>query len=69
MAVDELKSRKAELLRCVPELAEAAPKELVRISRLFEEITVGKGKVLTRELRERVLAAGTTPSPGGTDGA
>jgi fatty-acyl-CoA synthase len=29
----------------------------------------GSGKVLTRELRERVLATGSTTSPGGSDGA
>lgn len=43
------KARKAELLRCLPELAGAPKKELVRMSRLFDEIEYPAGAVLMSE--------------------
>jgi CRP-like cAMP-binding protein len=40
---------KAELLRCLPELADAPDKELVRLAGLFEEVDYSNGSVLMRE--------------------
>jgi CRP-like cAMP-binding protein len=41
--------RKAELLRCLPELEDVSRKDLERIARLFDEVDYAKGSVLMRE--------------------
>jgi len=49
MSLRQKKIHKAELLRCLPELADSTDKDLVRLSRLFDEIDYPAGAVMIRE--------------------
>ena len=49
MPLMQRNARKADLLRCLPELANASTKDLVRVSRLFDEIDYAEGAVLMSE--------------------
>lgn len=41
--------RKAELLRCLPELEDASAKEVALLAKLFDEVEYPQGSVLMRE--------------------
>src|SRR4051812_2357802 len=49
MSLRRKKMRKSELLRVLPELAEAPDKDLNHVSRLFDEIDYPAGTVMIRE--------------------
>jgi len=49
MGLRQGKLRKAEALRCLPELADVPAKDLVALAKLFDEIDYAKGSVLMRE--------------------
>jgi len=46
MQLRRTKIHKAELLRCLPELAETTDKDLTRLSRLFDEMDYPAGAVM-----------------------